>query len=76
MEMIIIVMAALSGLFLLGAYRLGLKDGMRIVRGKSIERKVMGVRKKVEPMVDARTEAVLRNIERYDGTGAGQQQIN
>ena len=76
MEMVIIVVAAVSGLFLLGAYRLGLKEGMRIASGKSIERKAMSGKKKSDSMIDARTEAVLRNIERYDGTSTGQQQIN
>jgi len=76
MEEMMIVMAAMSGLFLLGAYRRGLNDGMRIVKGKGIEVKRMATEKKKEARTDARTEAVLMNIERYNGTGYGQQTID
>jgi len=76
MEMMIMIMAALGGLFLLGAYRRGLKDGMRIARGKSIEVARPRLAKKTASAFDERTEAVLMNIERYNGTGSGQQLID
>ena len=76
MEMMILVMAALSGLFLLGAYRRGLTDGMRIAKGKGIEVAHRKVAKKGGAVFDERTEAVLMNIERYNGTGSGQQIID
>ena len=75
MEMMILVMAALSGLFLLGAYRRGVCDGMRIAKGKSIE-VVRGKAKGINNTpYDKHTEAVLTNIERYNGTASGQQII-
>ena len=76
MESMMIVMAALSGLFLLGAYRRGVCDGMRIAKGKSIEVVRGKSTKKNSAVFDGRTEAVLMNIERYNGTSSGQQIID
>ncbi len=77
MEYIILGAALISGLFLLGAYRRGLTDGMRIQKGKDIETRYKPEKRKDEtPVFDEKTEAILRNIGRYDGTGAGQKTID
>ena len=69
--------ACIYGLFLIVAYRKGLSDGLDIMKGKDIE-PVITVEKKKEssPQVDLRTESILKNIDNYDGTGAGQIKID
>ena len=69
--------ACIYGLFLIMAYRKGLSDGLDIMKGKDIE-PVITVEKKKEssPQVDLRTESILKNIDNYDGTGAGQIKID
>ena len=69
--------ACIYGLFLIMAYRKGLSDGLDIMKGKDIE-PVITVENKKEssPQVDLRTESILKNIDNYDGTGAGQVKID
>lgn len=70
--------ACIYGLFLIMAYRKGLSDGLDIMKGKDIE-PVITVEKKKESSAqqfDLRTESILKNIDNYDGTGAGQIKID
>ena len=70
--------ACIYGLFLIMAYRKGLSDGLDIMKGKDIE-PVITVEKKKESSAqqfDLRTESILKNIDNYDGTGAGQVKID
>lgn len=79
MKMIYMALACIYGLFLLMAYRKGLKDGLDIMKGEDIE-PVIAISKEKENKshmnFDARTEAILRNIDNYDGTGEGQKKID
>ena len=77
MEMFYIAAAFIYGLFLIMAYRKGLSDGLDIMKGKDIE-PVITVEKKEKSgaKFDLRTESILKNIDSYDGTGAGQIKID
>ena len=78
MELYYMGIACVYGLFFIMAYRKGLSDGLDIMKGKDIE-PVIAVSKEKEDKsytnFDARTEAILRNIDNYDGTGEGQKVI-
>ena len=77
MEVVVIGEALVFGLFLIVAYRKGLCDGLRINGGKSPEPiiKKQDKAKNNTPVFDARTEAILKNIDNYDGTSEGQKVI-
>lgn len=77
MEMLYLALACIYGLFLIMAYRKGLSDGLGIMKGKDIE-PVIAVEKKKESSTqfDIRTESILKNIDNYDGTSAGQVKID
>lgn len=73
---ITIIAAGIYGLFLLAAYRKGLRDGLKISRGKEPEPVILSEKKRTEgTQLDARTEAILRNIDSYDGTNTGQKKV-
>lgn len=76
MEFLYIITGVLIGIFLVLGYRKGLKDGMRLKEGKPIEAVPKKKRKKEYAEVDPRTEAILRNIDSYDGTAVGQKKID
>ena len=78
MEMVYMALACVYGLFLIMAYRKGLSDGLDIMKGKDIEPVIAVSREKEDKgytNFDARTEAILRNIDNYDGTSEGQKVI-
>ena len=78
MEMFYIAAAFIYGLFLIMAYRKGLSDGLDIMKGKDIEPVIVVEKNREEKgrtSFDARTEAILRNIDNYDGTSEGQKEI-
>ncbi len=78
MDIFVLAMAVLYGLFLLGAYRKGLRDGLNISKGKEPE---PIIKESVKPdtrgqELDARTESILRNIDNYNGSAEGQKKID
>lgn len=76
MEFLYIVAGILMGIFLVLGYRKGLKDGMRLKEGKPIEAAPRKKKRKEYTEVDPRTEAILKNIDSYDGTATGQHKID
>lgn len=76
METAYIVLGFLMGFIVWQAYKRGLEDGLDIKEGKPLS---VVKEKKKRPQtkeVDPRTEAILRNIDNYDGTGVGQKKID
>lgn len=74
MEMCYMAFALIYGIIIAAAYRKGLCDGLKIVNGKEPEPMLKKENKaaKTAPVFDARTEAILQNIDNYDGTAEGQ----
>ena len=77
MDVAIIIEVLVCGLMFTAVYRKGLRDGIDIKDGKTVEPMIKPSEKKeTKPIeLDERTEAILRNIDSYDGTSNGQQKI-
>ena len=76
MVMIMTILAAiLGGLFLVAAYRIGLRDGMRLKSGREPEAIIKERPKSRPTKEDKRINAILSNIDAYDGTGKNQKEI-
>ena len=74
----LMLLAAALGSMLVICYRQGLKDGRRVQEGKELEPVLQLTASGEEPDPDpesARYDTLLKNIEAYDGTGAGQREV-
>ena len=57
------------------AYRQGMRDGMRKDTGQAPEKQARRHRAVPETEDDARINAIMANVDAYDGTGAGQRKV-
>lgn len=81
MENIVTILA--MGIVCMACFRIGAKVGQAIVKGEKIETPTINpmeaVRKhqakKLEEMEQNRFDTILRNIEAYDGTERGQEDV-
>lgn len=72
----LMLLAAALGAMLVICYRQGLKDGMAVGEGKPLEPVLqLTANKEEESPENERYNALLRNIDAYDGTGAGQEEV-
>lgn len=68
--------AVLWPLILFLAYRIGLRDGQRLEKGMEIKPLPSAPKRPAGPgMEDRRLQALMDNINAYDGTERGQQDI-
>ena len=58
------------------AYRLGLRDGMRAKGGQEPAAVVQVKGRVKQSKEDKKYEAILSNIDSYDGSGIGQREVN
>lgn len=72
----LLLLAAALGSMLVICYRQGLKDGRAVGEGKPLEPVLQLTASGEEPDPEsARYDTLLKNIEAYDGTGAGQREV-
>ena len=74
MTMILLFATAL-GICIVAAYRIGLRDGMRLKSGREPEAFIKERPKGRPTKEDKRINAILSNIDAYDGTGKNQKEI-
>lgn len=79
MELLCVIAGWLIGICVFLGYRKGLKDGGWIKGDKPIAEPsgwIMRKKKTQKAEFDPKTEAILKNIDSYDGTAAGQKKID
>ena len=78
-----VLLLAITGLFNIICFVIGAKVGQTIVKGEKVETPNLNpfkayrenqVRKEAE-MKQGKLDTILRNIERYDGTSRGQEDV-
>lgn len=78
-----VLLLAIAGLVNIICFVIGAKVGQKVSNGEKIETPTLNpmkayrenkARKEVEAEMDKRN-TILRNIERYDGTGRGQEEV-
>lgn len=75
-EMGLLLLATAWGAGLALCYRLGLRDGLRAGRGKAPEVILSPQAKADKPTPEQRRyDAILANIDAYDGTANGQKEV-
>ena len=83
MEWEVILFCCIFGLFILASYTLGLKNGQKLAKREDITMPDMNpintINKQRESKEQQKEQEILdvmmSNIDNYDGTGLGQQQI-
>ena len=71
----IYITAILGGVLIVTAYRIGLSDGMKISSGKNVSVFKVQHRDKRHVAEESKYNAIMENIENYDGTSKGQKEI-
>lgn len=72
-----------TGTLCIVCFFIGAKVGQKVSKGETIETPTLNPAKvirehqhrKAEDKENRRTDAILRNLERYDGTGIGQEDV-
>mgnify|MGYP003313318982 CR=1 FL=1 len=83
MELEVILFCCIFGLFILASYTLGLRNGQKLAKREEITmpeiNPVTVINKQIERKEQQKEQEILdimmSNIDNYDGTGLGQQQI-
>ena len=78
-----IIICTIFGAFIIISYTFGLKNGQKLSNNKNIDMPFINIPKKIKEYQESKDikqeqqqlGALLRNIERYDGSGIGQEDI-
>lgn len=78
-----ILLALTIGILNIGCFYIGAKTGQAVVKGEPIKTPSINPIKAVKERIDKkeadkeqnRIDTIMRNIERYDGTGNGQEDV-
>lgn len=75
LETVFFVLSLTAPLFILAAYRKGLADGQRLGQGKEMKPLIRPREDPGRGAAGRRTDMILSNIDRYDGTSFGQKEV-